>query len=115
MLARIARPAIAINHGAGGVFRGAEAGGDIRVQKLFTTIAAFVVPFGVKTTLPGTTVQVIEACGLLQLRVAVPEIPVDVRTSGKTAVPPGLTVAVVVPPEGGAIEITTPVPTSGID
>jgi len=59
MLARSARPTIAINHGAPGIFRGAETGGNSREQKLLTTIAVFVMPFGVMGTVPGTTVQVI--------------------------------------------------------
>src|SRR5271155_3232224 len=78
-------------------------------------MAVCVTPFGVSATVPGTTVQVIVAvCGLKQVSVAFPVRPVELRTSGNTAVPPGLVVAVVVPPGGGEIEITTTKPVSGM-
>jgi len=49
------------------------------------------------------------------VRVAVPVRPVELRTSGNTAVPPGSTVAVVEPFVAGVMARPTPVPVSVTD
>ena len=66
----------------------------------------------VRVTLPGITVQVI-VTGPEQVRVTVPVNPFEpVSASGKTAVPPGCTVAVELAPGAGPIIKFAPVPES---
>jgi hypothetical protein len=55
---------------------------------------------------------VIVGCWLVQPSVTVPEKPFELRISGKMAVSPGCTVAVVVVPGAGVSETTAPEPVS---
>jgi hypothetical protein len=78
-------------------------GGVVPVQNVFTAMAVCVVDVLVTCAVPGITLHVIEATGLEHVSVTVPVKPVEVSTSGNTAVPPGFTVAVVPPPGPGDI------------
>jgi len=78
-------------------------GGVVPVQNVFTAMAVCVVDVLVTCAVPGITLHVIDVSGLEHVSVTVPVKPVDVKTSGNTAVPPGFTVAVVLPPGAGPI------------
>jgi hypothetical protein len=83
MLARSARPTIAISDGADGRFRVGLPGidpldGVVPLQKVFTTMAVCVMPFGVSGTVPGTTLQVMVGVdGLVHVSVAFPVRPAE--------------------------------------
>lgn len=81
--------------------------GASQLQKVCRAIAACVVPEALSVTTDGTTAQVIVGAALEQLRLTGPVTPLEVSTSGNTAVSPGVTVAVVALGEVGC-RLTTP-------